>query len=386
MKKVWLATISILLPALLLIVTAHLPRLPDNVGQRDFRAYWSASYLLSRSQNFADRELMASVQNQQTNWPLTPQMTWNPPWLLALFLPLAILPFTQAVWLWLLINIVFILATIKLIWNNLPKEWPYWHTALLFTALLPPIPLTFIVGQITTLALLGITLFVMCYRTRPYLAGFGLALITIKPQWFLLFLPIAALHLLVNRRWKTIATSLGTLIALTSVTAFFYPSFLNTYFNSVNGGVIWQLPAPTLPWLFAEAIGNYQWRLVGILFMPLLIWRWHYLRQNNTTDTLIFIELLLWSIIGSPYGFVFDFVLLLLPNLYIICQAQTGIFDTWRHKIIAPFLLCYQLLFWYQLLTLTDFYFLIPILNIALFLYLFNPSATATTTQKAYAS
>ena len=96
MKK-WFSVI--LISVIIIVALAVMPPLPSHVGKVDFRAYWSASYLLVRSENFSDPTRLFQVEQTVTDYQAdSPLMTWNPPWLLVLLIPFTFVPFSQASW------------------------------------------------------------------------------------------------------------------------------------------------------------------------------------------------------------------------------------------------------------------------------------------------
>ena len=73
------------------------------IGFHDFQGYWGASSLLASGERFNDHTLLLDLQRSlNTDVTDTAIMTWNPPWILALLIPLANLPFYDAALIWLL--------------------------------------------------------------------------------------------------------------------------------------------------------------------------------------------------------------------------------------------------------------------------------------------
>ena len=70
----------------------------------DFIEYWSAAKLTLDGQNPYDANLLLPLQ--QANGRTTDEavMMWNPPWSLAVVLPLGLIPAREAQLLWLLVN------------------------------------------------------------------------------------------------------------------------------------------------------------------------------------------------------------------------------------------------------------------------------------------
>lgn len=119
------------LVVLLLLLGILLGRLPTKMGQIDFRAYWSASYLLARGENFAADDSLMAIQRDLTGFDTGYAMkTWNPPWvLLAWLLPYTFVEFDMAAKLWLMTNVGALLFSVVTGWQMLfpagagAKKW-----------------------------------------------------------------------------------------------------------------------------------------------------------------------------------------------------------------------------------------------------------------------
>ncbi len=110
-------SVAILFVAIVIVLAMPSPLL-RGVGESDFRAYWSASYLLTRGENFADPQRLFAVERGFTGWRENyPMVTWNPPWLLVILAPLTLVSFRQAVWWWLLTNVALAFSSSLVIWN-----------------------------------------------------------------------------------------------------------------------------------------------------------------------------------------------------------------------------------------------------------------------------
>lgn len=70
---------------------------PNQIPMRDFVEYWSAGAVNLRQGNPYDSDELLPIQREITRDPDLTQATmmWNPPWALAIFTPLALLPGTS---------------------------------------------------------------------------------------------------------------------------------------------------------------------------------------------------------------------------------------------------------------------------------------------------
>jgi len=127
-----------------------------NLGTGDFRSYWSSSYLLAHGQDFSNLVLMDQVERGLTGWEKSfTMMAWFAPTGMVVLLLLVLLPFDKAAFIRLLINITILSAT-TLLWKNTIKE--YWVPFLAIFGF-PMTLLSLYVGQVNTLVLFGLTLY-----------------------------------------------------------------------------------------------------------------------------------------------------------------------------------------------------------------------------------
>jgi len=107
-------------------------------GSFDFLEYWGAAQLLLRGGNPYDPIALLAVQ-QVLGWlEPKPVLMWNPPWTLAVVLPLGLLPFGLATQVWLLLQLGLILGSGLLLWRYFaPGDARYWLGPLLAAAFVP---------------------------------------------------------------------------------------------------------------------------------------------------------------------------------------------------------------------------------------------------------
>lgn len=330
---------------------------PGQLTKVDFQVYWGASYLLGQSENFANPELLYQLQHELTGWDEdTPQlrMTWNPPWLLALLLPLTWLSFDRASWVWFVTNLALIFASSTLLWNyyatrvnTLRHVWLGWLAAFLFI----PTLTTLFIGQISLLVLIGLVGFLWFWKrgmggktaVSPFLAGLSLSLTTVKPHLVYLVLPLLFLEIgwgawqaragqkkrgwLPNPAlwWALAGFGLPILVGL-AITFALRPTFLTEYAGTVAWGNLGFRTVPTLGFILYRLTGWPGVRWMGLLILPLVLVGWwlnrrRALAQTNGAnagrraipmDIWLPIALLL-SVITAPFGWSFDQVVLLLP-------------------------------------------------------------------------
>jgi hypothetical protein len=166
----WLKFIGL---GVLIVLVAHaLMGLPPETGKIDFRAYWSASYLLARGANFADESSLLAAQRELTGFDSDYAMkTWNPPWILVWLLPFTWVGFDVGATLWLMTNVGALLLSIVASWRML---WPpdiktrrlLWLPVLV-AILFPSTIVTLVFGQVNLMVLCGIVGFLVFLLPRP---------------------------------------------------------------------------------------------------------------------------------------------------------------------------------------------------------------------------
>lgn len=325
MKRIILLGLAIILAGLFVYLA---PEQDNAIGHGDFRGYWGASYLLARSENFADPDLLLEIQQQETGHARDyPVMAWNPPWLLVLLAPLTIIPFTVATRVWLLFNIGAIFAAsmvcLRVFAAGKPsKRWVFIAPLIAFA--FQPTLITLLMGQVNTLVLLGLVLFLFFRQTdKPFLAGMALSLTTIKPHLVYLTLPICLLECYLNDRKRVLAGFLTALALFTAVVFALRPTFLNDYVGVVlrqNRLLQWQVP--TVSSAIAVFTGWEAARYLALGILPLTLFLWYRKYQHLDIRTVVSIGTIL-SLATAPFGWSYDQILLIIPIMQLFLIVFT---------------------------------------------------------------
>jgi hypothetical protein len=329
-----------------------LPGLPARTGKGDFRAYWSASHLLANGRNFSSDETLLETQTSLTGWDEDYAMkTWNPPWVLVWLLPYGVLGFEQATMLWMFTNIVLLAASVLVAWRLFPagagqQKW-LWG-ALLLAVLFPSSLVAILYGQVNLLVLFGLVMFFYFRQAgRPWAAGIALALTMAKPHIVYLALAIILLQLLRERRWRTLAGFTLPLLLPLLLTWLLRPTFVPEYLQSVDGGQLLQYGTPTLVTYLALQL-HWPWlRLLGLLLLPLLLLWWWKLDGRipllKAAGAAIFL-----SLVTAPFGWSYDFVVLLLPLTQLVYWLQQDSVPRREALFIAMGLILIFLIYYLQ--------------------------------------
>lgn len=209
----------------LLLLTGNAP------GHHDLISYWTAGHQLAHHANPYDR---AAVLEAELAAGFPPQaqvlLVRNPPWALALVLPLGIFGVLVASLLWTLLQLGCFIASARMIGEMVrqPLGEPESRMHLLGYAFAPAL-MCVLNGQSSLFALLGLVLFLKLHRTRTYLAGSALYLCAIKPHLFLPFAAALFLWTAANRSYRLFFGFVTTLSAAMAVTMWFDPMVWSHY-------------------------------------------------------------------------------------------------------------------------------------------------------------
>ena len=166
----------------------------------DFVQFYSAGKILNTGDAAGIYDISTIVRVEHESLPTMPDtqmlLYGNAPYIAALFRPLALLPYRYAYCVWLAISLLlYSTALVILIGDRLPR------VAYLLALSSPMFLLeTWIGGQISVIAFLGIALFVDCFRReRWFLAGLSLSMAAYKPS----LIAIPAVMLVIGACWRS---------------------------------------------------------------------------------------------------------------------------------------------------------------------------------------
>lgn len=369
-NKTGLILLLSLAGAYLLLCTIPKP-FPGQITKVDFQVYWAAAHLLSQSENFSDPEALFQLQHELTGWDedtAQSRMSWNPPWLLAFFLPLTWLSFERASWVWFINNILMVLGSVVLLWQlyaqKVKRQLWVWLGILLAFFFIPTLTTLFI-GQISTLVLFGLVGFWYCWcRGWAVPAGIFLALTTVKPHLVYLALPILLLELLWQRQWRLLVSFALTLSLATLVVFALRPTFVGEYLATFLWGNLSQRTVPTLGFALYQLTGRSQFRFMGLLILPIVLLVWGRGRQRGATNWQVWLPILvILSVISAPFGWSFDQIVLLVAVQPILVWLVAGELGKVPAGIILLFYLTINALAFHQRLqgVRDDAFFWFPI-------------------------
>jgi len=253
-----------------------------------------------------------------------------PPWYALSTFYLAFLPLDRAAMAWTLLNTAILLTSAMLLTDRW-KPFPRILVALATLIFIPSLGLI-VVGQYSAPVLLGAALFLYAARREDTpLSALGLLLMTFKPHIGLFLLPIGFLWLVFQRTpfaRRTIWMALGGGVALAVIGFLADPAWPMTYIRSllsyttVPGVANRDLSASFSAFLVKLALGygNGFWAtwvsVVLIVIMLALFWRF---KIFTYLETLV-VGCALMTLLGDPYMFNYDYVLMILP---LVCLAAS---------------------------------------------------------------
>jgi hypothetical protein len=266
---------------------------------------------------------------------------WNPPWTLALVLPLAFLPLRLAVGIWLVVQVGLLMVCGVLLWRYfMPGDGRVWIGLLLAAGFVPGL-YGVRMGQIAFWFLLGVVGFLRAERAgRDLLAGVALALLTIKPHVTYLFLGAALLWVILARRWRVFAGLALALVVGSGIVMAFQPTIFVDYIaGAVSAPPLLRAPPTVGAWLRFALImvgaGDVSW----VQFVPsavavlLLLW-WIARRREPWAWETVAAPLLLASPPTGVYGWTYD-QLVMLPAVFAILVGALAMPAARRRLVVA---------------------------------------------------
>ncbi|PKO05191.1 MAG: hypothetical protein CVU41_13005 [Chloroflexi bacterium HGW-Chloroflexi-3] len=340
-----------------------------NIGTGDYRPYWSATYLLAHGQDFSNPGLMDGIERTLTNWnkPFT-MMAWFAPTGMVILLPFTILPFKQAAFFWLLTNILVLSSATMLIWSDVKRK--IW-IPLLAVFGFPMTLLSLYVGQINTLVLFGLIVFISLKKPEHhYLRGIGLALTTIKPHLVILSLPLIILDSIYKKHWKILIGFFGSLLVCVIILFAFLPSWPISFWNLVISGMSTIRETPTLSGLLAYTAGKSWGKWIWVLSLLLTISLWSF-REKTWNEKLMIDVSLIIGLLISPIGWGYDQILLTIPIVNLFKTIFTYEEPKTRSIFFVVFLFAiYFITYIMRVYSINEmWFFLVPILLGGLYCY-----------------
>ncbi|MEA3338251.1 MAG: glycosyltransferase family 87 protein [Chloroflexota bacterium] len=280
----------------------------------DYVEYWAAGYLNMTGGNpFAPDELLP-VQLEIGRHEGVPVMMWNPPFTLAIAMPLALLSYPSSRFLWFLLQMFVIALSASWLWHAFdgpPRN--YWLAWLIAFTFYPTFALLQ-TGQIGGLLLLGVAGFLFFEgRRRPWVAGMFASLTAIKPHLLYLFWIALVLWTISHRRWRVLAGAATTLLGGLMIASIVNPPVILQYLHAATSYPPNDWATPTLGgflrWVFGARYTVLQILPVSLGFAWLAVRWWHDGSQWRWIEQMPAVVLV--SVLTAAYGWSSDKIVLL---------------------------------------------------------------------------
>jgi hypothetical protein len=310
-----------------------LVRSPAFLMPRDFTEYWSAGAVNLRGGNPYDPAQLLPLQQLADPGRTDTVMMWNPPWSLAVYMPLGRLGPRWATLLWVVLQLAAVMLACDLLWRTFDgpprRRWVAQVAGLTFVGTWWLVNF----GQNTGLILLGLAGFAFYWkRDRPAAAGAFAALTALKPQLLAVFGVLLVLGVVTRKGRVAVAAGGAVLAAALGLVLLANPDVVTQYRAAVRDpgpGAI-----PLHGWMLPTASYWIRWRIdleqFWIQFVPCaaacLGYAAYRLWRGRTWDWPAELPAVVWvSVLTTAYGgWIFDLPVLLVPLVAVTARAVRG--------------------------------------------------------------
>ena len=300
----------------------------------DFGFYWTAAKVALAGGNPYDEANLLPLQQEIEPERTTPGAAWSPPYALAVHAPFVSMDFATARWIWRFVQLGTIFAAVTALWHvygGPPAKviWA-WSAALMWYPTLQLLGL----GQHSNLPLLGVAGWLGCWvAMRPFAAGAFLALVLVKPQNLYLLGLLGLIWTIDRRAWRLAAGAVAGTAVFTAVSLMLNPAIFHDYVDAFQNRPPTNYAPPTIGMVLRVMFGESRFWLSFLPPVTGIAWGvWYYARNRSAWDWPERVPvIILVSCLTSPYGWIYDQVLLLVPITGILARAAAwprGIFYT----------------------------------------------------------
>jgi hypothetical protein len=298
----------------------------NQAAQRDFISYWAAGQQLARHANPYDDAAILLIEQKASYGGARPLIMRNPPTALFLALPLGFVGPRTGLIVWSLLLLASLVLSIRLLWELNGRTADRLH---LLGYCFAPVIACLIAGQVGIFLLLGVTLFLCFFKSRPASAGAALLLCTSKPHLFVPFGLVLLLWSISRKSYRLLAGCAGSLLLSSGLALFFDPRIWQDYQGWMRVARVEQEFIPTLSVVFRLLVTRLLpvHDTVLLQFLPVVaacLWAtWYFWMRralwNWGEQGLL---LLLVSVACAPYAWFSDEALLLPAILSSLYRAQ----------------------------------------------------------------
>lgn len=324
----WLIIISLSVALFLGLTWANYHYLtgPARYANRDFMSLWAGGRALLEGLNPYEPDIWNPLRARLGSTWMPDDRAPFPLWTLMLYLPFSLLDMGWAAAAWLALSLFLLGFCLFLLMSHFsPEQLPVTSFVLLalgaFTFRGGLVTLNN--GQISFVLLFVLILFIaLSKRNNSFLAGFVLAFVALKPNPFILFVPLLGLWLIQHRRWRIVSGALAGGLTLLASSWLLRPGWLIEWLD-VRGKTEVASITPTL-WGLAYELSAEWWAAIGV---ALVVATTAVLGCLVFTDrTLAEAEVVSMAIAGSllvtPYAWDYEHLLLLVPIILIFLRTE----------------------------------------------------------------
>ena len=292
-------------------------------GGIDLLQYWAASKIFFEGQNPYDPNLLLEVQRGVSSLDSLPVLMWNPPLIFPMIMFLAAMTFRAALLFWFILSCALIGVSfgILLVWNRC-VEGSGRILPLLFLLTFYPLSLSLFYGQISPIILFGLSAFLLLEKRSPYSAGLSLSLTLVKPHLLYLVYMFLLIRAWKERGWKVILGLMGGCAVLSLLPFIWQPDVSAWYMEALQSPpVYWKTPTAGSFLQGAAAGSIYIPRILPTLVTTALAFVFFVRAEKLSLCTLLCCIPV--SLVTSPYGWVYDQMLLLPCALYVLAVSRS---------------------------------------------------------------
>ncbi len=296
--------------------------LMGDMVNRDLMHLWLGSKAVVMGLDPYDKQVWPTLCVRFGNTIFQEPACIYPMWTLALFVPMALLPFSWVVPLWMTASELALVGSIFLLLVVMRCQHERWivFSAFIGSMLFRPFIASLTSGQMAPFLLFIVAVALTLYaRGQSFWAGFLLGLLLIKFHLFVLFFPAVGLLFLARRDWCALG-GLAASIALLLAISWFVSPWWPLRWIDVRAKTDLSFATPTLWGLAFDWIGPTYWPLAGILAVAVVSGVTLFLVVQHRADWLFGIGLALsGSLLVTIYAWNYDQLLLLAPAIVAFC-------------------------------------------------------------------
>ena len=346
---------------------------PLDYANKDFMSLWTGGKAVLRGLDPYNVAVWQPLRAEYgSRWMPDPRAPF-PLWTFLFTVPFALFPLQIGAAAWLTFQEALLVLNMMWLVGSIGRYRPSAaEVALLALGAFASITtaLVLINGQMTYALLAILTLYLLLARAeRPFWAGFILSFIALKPNPFIVFVPLFGLWLLWRRRWHTVAGTVVGGALLLAVSWIVQPGWLPAWLNARSKTAVVEI-TPTV-WGLAAELSPTWWLPLGTVLTVVIVAvvGWYLFTRDDLDEASVLSLAIAASLLTTPYVWTYEHALLFLPWLWAFTQlrrrrlAQMG----W---VLLAWLLPWLLFMVAALRSRETYAFLVPVLALVVIWWL----------------